>query len=62
VVVKVASANVRRGPGTDCSRLGSLPRGARVTATGAQARVGTSIWLQVSSRFGVAWIAATLVR
>jgi len=62
VVVKATSANVRRGPGTDCSRLGSLPRGTRVAATGARARNGTSIWLQVSSRFGIGWIAATLVR
>ncbi len=62
VVVKVPSANVRRGPGTDCGRLTSFRRGARLAATGARARVGTSTWLQVTGGFGGGWIAATLVR
>ncbi len=62
VVVKVSSANVRRGPGTDCARLTSFARGVRLAATGARARVGRSIWLQVTGGFGVGWVAATLVR
>ena len=62
VVVKVPNANVRRGPGTDCARLTSFSRGVRLASTGARARVGTSIWLQVTGRFGVGWVAATLVR
>ena len=62
VVVKVPSANVRRGPGTDCPRLTSFARGVRLAATGARARVGRSTWLQVTGGFGVGWIAATLVR
>ena len=61
VVVRVRSANARRGPGTDCARLLSLPRGTRLTATGARARVGTSLWIRVTGRFGVGWTAATLV-
>jgi uncharacterized protein YraI len=62
VVVKVPNANVRRGPGTDCTRITSFARGARLATTGARARVGGSIWLQVTGGFGVGWVAATLVR
>ncbi len=62
VVVTVSSANVRRGPGTDCARLTAFRRGVRLAATGARAQVGTSTWLQVTGGFGVGWVAATLVR
>jgi hypothetical protein len=62
VFVVVRSANVRRGPGTDCARLTSFSRGTRLAATGARARVGASTWLQVNGRFGIGWVAATLVR
>ncbi len=62
VVVKVRSANVRRGPGTDCARLTSFTRGTRLAATGARARVGSSTWIEVTGGFGVGWVAATLLR
>jgi hypothetical protein len=62
VVVVVRSANVRRGPGTDCARVTSVSRGTRLAVSGARARVGSSTWLQVTGRFGFGWVAATLVR
>jgi hypothetical protein len=60
--VTARSANIRRYPGVDCPLITSVERGTRLAGTGAQARVGSSRWLQVRGAFGTAWIAATLVR
>mgnify|MGYP001460024349 CR=1 FL=1 len=46
-IVNVRSANIRRGPGTDCSLITSVRRGTRLNGTGRTARVGNSRWLEV---------------
>ncbi len=61
-IVSVRSANVRRGPGTDCSLITSVRRGTRLNGTGRIARVGTSRWLEVHGTFGTGWVANSLLR
>ena len=65
--VKVSDgANVRTGPGTDCTRLVSLTKGTQLLGTGKNAVLiprTSSKWIQVKgSPFGTAWIAATQVK
>ena len=61
-IVSVRSANIRRGPGTDCPLITSVRRGTRLGGTGRIARVGSSRWLEVRGTFGTGWVANSLVR
>jgi hypothetical protein len=60
--VNVRSANIRRGPGTDCPLITSVGRGFRMNGTGRIARNGKSVWLEVKGKFGTGWVANSLVR
>ena len=65
--VKVSDgANVRTGPGTDCTRLVALAKGTQLLGTGKNAVLiprTSSKWIPVKgSPFGTAWIAATQVK
>ena len=54
--VKASSLNVRSGPGTGYSRIGSLPNGASVTILGT-----SNGWYQISYNGGTGYVSASYV-
>ena len=59
-------ANVRTGPGTDCTRLLTANKGTQLLGTGKNAVLiprTSSKWIQVKGNpFGTGWIAATQLK
>ncbi len=55
-VVNVSSLNVRSGPGTSYSKLGSLTKGATVTITAEDKDTGGELWYQITYSSGVGYV------
>lgn len=62
-VVIPQNLNVRNEPGTDGTQImGELHAGDAVTLTGAEQKIGQSVWVEILFEEGTAWVASSQLK